>query len=157
MAKLNFTPVETTQSSNNGPKPAGDYTMQVVNSDMRDTKSGTGRYLWLEFDILDGPARGKFWERLNLFNSNSKTVEIAERQLSAICNAVGLVSLDDSERLHMKPLRVQLKVTEGRDGTLQNSAKYLPLAGTAAKAAAPVAAPAPAAAASGQKPWERKK
>lgn len=156
MAKLNFTATENTQSTNNGPKPAGDYTMQVVNSDLRDTKSGTGQYLWLEFDILDGPARGKFWERLNLLNENPKTVEIANRQLSAICNALGIVALDDSERLHMKPLRVQLKVTEGRDGSLQNSAKYLPLAGTAAKAA-PAAAPAPAAAATAQKPWERKK
>jgi hypothetical protein len=156
MAKLNFNVTEAPQTTNNGPKPAGDYTMQIVNSDLRDTKSGTGQYLWLEFDILDGPARGKFWERLNLVNENPKTVEIANRQLSAICNALGIVALDDSERLHMKPLRVQLKVTEGRDGTLQNSAKYSPLAGTPAKAA-PAAAPASAAAAPAQKPWERKK
>lgn len=157
MAKLNFNVTETPQTSNNGPKPAGDYTMQVINSDMRDTKSGTGQYLWLEFDILDGPARGRFWDRLNLVNDNPKTVEIANRQLSAICSALGIVALDDSERLHLKPLRVQLKVTESRDGTLQNSAKYLPLAGTVAKtASAPAAAPV-AAAPAGQKPWERKK
>lgn len=155
MAKLNFNASEVApQQSGYEPRPAGDYTMQVVNSDMRTTKSGTGQYLWLEFDILSGPVRGKYFERLNLFNDNAKAVEIANRQLSAICNAIGLMTLQDSEQLHMKPLKVVLKVSESKDGSLQNTAKYLPLnAAPAAAAPAPVAA-APASAA---KPWERHK
>ena len=155
MAKLNFKASEVApQQSGYEPRPAGDYTMQVVNSDMRTTKSGTGQYLWLEFDILSGPVRGKYFERLNLFNDNAKAVEIANRQLSAICNAIGLMTLQDSEQLHMKPLKVVLKVSESKDGSLQNTAKYLPLnAAPAAAAPAPVAA-APASAA---KPWERHK
>ena len=154
MAKLNFNASEVApQQSGYEPRPAGEYTMQVVNSDMRTTKSGTGQYLWLEFDILSGPVRGKYFERLNLFNDNAKAVEIANRQLSAICNAVGLVSLQDSEQLHMKPLKVVLKVSESKDGSLQNTAKYLPLNAAPAPAApAPAAAPAAAA-----KPWERHK
>jgi hypothetical protein len=154
MAKLNFNASEVpSQQSGYEPRPTGEYTMQVVNSDMRTTKSGTGQYLWLEFDILSGPVRGKYFERLNLFNDNAKAVEIANRQLSAICNAVGLVALQDSEQLHMKPLKVVLKVTESKDGSLQNNAKYLPLnAAPAATAPAPAAPAAPAA-----KPWERHK
>jgi len=35
--------------------PAGKYHVQIVNSEMRPTKSGTGRYLWLELSIMDGP------------------------------------------------------------------------------------------------------
>ena len=155
MAKLNFNASEVApQQSGYEPRPAGDYTMQVVNSDMRTTKSGTGQYLWLEFDILSGPVRGKYFERLNLFNDNAKAVEIANRQLSAICNAIGLMTLQDSEQLHMKPLKVVLKVSESKNGSLQNNAKYLPL--NAAPAVA--AAPAPAAPAAGAaKPWERHK
>jgi len=153
MAKLSFNVTEVPQqTSGNEPKPAGTYVMQVVNSDMRTTKSGTGQYLWLEFEILDGPAKGRYWDRLNIINDNAKAVEIANRQLSAICHALGFVTLDDSEKLHYKPLRVQLKVKEGKDGSLQNEAKYLPLEGSATSA--PAAAPAPAAPA---KPWERKK
>ena len=153
MAKLNFNASEVApQQSGYEPRPAGDYTMQVVNSDMRTTKSGTGQYLWLEFDILSGPVRGKYFERLNLFNDNAKAVEIANRQLSAICNAIGLMTLQDSEQLHMKPLKVVLKVSESKDGSLQNTAKYLPL-----NAAPAAAAPAPAAPASAAKPWERHK
>lgn len=158
MAKLNFNASEvSTQQSGYEPRPAGDYTMQVVNSDMRTTKSGTGQYLWLEFDILSGPVRGKYFERLNLFNDNAKAVEIANRQLSAICNAVGLVSLQDSEQLHMKPMKVVLKVSESKDGSLQNNAKYLPLNATSAAAPAPAAPAAASAAAPAAKPWERHK
>jgi hypothetical protein len=153
MAKINFSVTDAPQqTSGNEPKPAGTYVMQVVNSDMRNTKSGSGQYLWLEFDILDGPARGKYWDRLNIINDNAKAVEIANRQLAAICHALGFAALDDSEKLHFKPLRVQLKVREAKDGSLQNEAKYLPL--EAAPAAAPATAPAAAASA---KPWERKK
>lgn len=154
MAKLNFNASEvSSQQTGYEPRPAGEYTMQIVNSDMRETKSGTGKYLWLEFDILSGPVRGKFFERLNIENPNTKAVEIAERQLSAICNALNLVSVQDSEQLHMKPLKVVLKVSESKDGSLQNTAKYLPLnAAPAAAAPAPAAAPAAAA-----KPWERHK
>jgi hypothetical protein len=153
MAKINFSVTDAPQqTSGNEPKPAGTYVMQVVNSDMRNTKSGSGQYLWLEFDILDGPARGKYWDRLNIINDNAKAVEIANRQLAAICHALGFAALDDSEKLHFKPLRVQLKVREAKDGSLQNEAKYLPL--EAAPATAPATAPAAAASA---KPWERKK
>jgi hypothetical protein len=158
MAKLNFNASEVpTQQSGYEPRPAGDYTMQVVNSDMRTTKSGTGQYLWLEFDILSGPVRGKYFERLNLFNDNAKAVEIANRQLSAICNAVGLVALQDSEQLHMKPLKVVLKVSESKDGSLQNTAKYLPVNAAPTATTAPAPAAAPQAAASAAKPWERHK
>ena len=34
--------------------PAGKYIFQVVNSEMRPTKSGDGQYLWLEMAVLEG-------------------------------------------------------------------------------------------------------
>ena len=35
--------------------PAGKYVAELVNSEMRPTKDGTSKYLWLEFEISDGP------------------------------------------------------------------------------------------------------
>jgi hypothetical protein len=158
MAKLNFNASEvSTPQSGYEPRPAGEYTMQVVNSDMRTTKSGDGRYIWLEFDILTGPVRGKFFDRLNIENPNPKAVEMANRQLAAICDALGFVVLQDTEQLHMKPLKVVLKVEESKNGTLQNKAKYLPLNAAPTAATAPAPAAAPQAAASAAKPWERHK
>ena len=50
--------------------PPGKYIAQIVNSDMRLTKDGTGQYLFLEIDVLEGPYQGrKLFDRLNLVNA----------------------------------------------------------------------------------------
>lgn len=155
MAKLDFNPQQVPASTRDyDPLPAGVYTMQIVNSDMRTTKSGDGQYLYLEFDVMGPTHTGrKFFDRLNLFNNNPKTVEIANRQLADICRAVNILALNDSEELHFKPLQVKIKITQSRDGSPQNSATYL--AGEAVKAVAPSATVE--ADANKAKPWERHK
>ncbi|WP_338928359.1 DUF669 domain-containing protein [Roseomonas mucosa] len=90
--------------------PAGKYNVHIVNSEMRDTKTG-GQMLWLEMDILDGQFAGrKLWDRLNLVNQNTQAVEIAQRTLSAICHATGQMTVTDSEQLHFKPMLATVKV-----------------------------------------------
>ncbi len=95
--------------------PPGDYRVQIINSEMRVTKTGTGQYLWLEMDVLDGPHAGrKLFDRLNLINPSQQAVEIAQRTLSAICHATGRMQVKDSEDLHFQPVIV--KVTVGKSG-----------------------------------------
>ena len=91
--------------------PPGDYRVQIVASEMRVTKAGTGQYLFLEMEILDGAMAGKkLFDRLNLINPNRQAEEIAQRTLSAICHAVGRMQVTDSEELHFKPLVVKVVV-----------------------------------------------
>lgn len=140
--------------------PVGEYTMQIIKSERRDTKSGSGWYLQLEFDVLSGPcATGrKFWDRLNLKNTNEQAQSIAQRQFHAIYTALGMaLPPSDSEQLHFKPLRVVIKHKENKQGGLEAQAKYLPAEGSVTQGAA--AAPqAPANATGGApKPWERHK
>ena len=79
--------------------PPGKYIAQIVSSEMRLTKDGKGQYLFLEMDVLEGPYQGrKLFDRLNLVNANTQTVEIAQRTLSAICHATGRMQVEDSER-----------------------------------------------------------
>jgi hypothetical protein len=155
--------------------PPGRYAAQIVNSEMRVTRAGTGQYLWLEMDVIEGPHQGrKIWDQLNLVNPSPQTVEIAQRTLSAICHAVGQLQVSDSEQLHFRPLQVTLaveidsrdKLRPAEEQRKQNKVKgYAPLAGAAparpvaspsAAPARPAAAPArPAAAASTTPPWRR--
>ncbi|QYU70330.1 DUF669 domain-containing protein [Leptolyngbya sp. 15MV] len=133
--------------------PPGKYVAQIVQSEMRPTKTGSGQLLWLEMDILEGPHHGrKLWDQLNLVNPNQQTVEIAQRTLSAICHAVGQLQVSDSEQLHFRPLQVSIVVEEdGRDKNLapgerrkQNKVKgYAPVGGAPAARPAPTARPAP--------------
>jgi len=91
--------------------PPGKYLSQLIESEMMPTKAGDGQMLKLVFEVLEGPyARRKIFDQLNLVNRSEQTVEIAQRQLSAICHAVEQVHVSDSEQLHFKPLIVTLKV-----------------------------------------------
>jgi len=156
MAKLNLNPADFEGLSDGSPEilPAGEYTMQIVQSEMRSTKAGDGEYLWMEFEILGPKYSGrKFWERLNLVNKNEVTVKVARKQLAAIASALNFASLPtDSEQLHLKPLKVAITHKEGRQGNLEARANYLKADG-----AAPKAESAPAASAPAPKPWERHK
>ena len=60
------------------PIPAGEYLCVITASDEKPTKSGNGTYLELEFEVIDGPHKGrKLWDRLNLNNPSEMAVKIA--------------------------------------------------------------------------------
>jgi len=92
--------------------PAGWYIAAMDQSDSKPTKDGSGMYLELRFDILDGQYKGrKVFARLNVKNNNPQAVEIAYKDLAAICHAVGAVGLVQStDMLHGRPLKLKLKV-----------------------------------------------
>ena len=107
--------------------PPGEYLAAIARSDVGPTKKGDGRKIELEFEVLDGPHRGRrFWTTLNLWNPNPVAVEIAQRELNSICHAVGKLRVADTEELHGAPV----KVTLGIDKDGRNVAKgYKPVAG----------------------------
>jgi Protein of unknown function (DUF669) len=85
MGDLNFDP-NSVEVASFSPLPAGEYVAAIVKSDWKKTKSGTGQYLELIVEILDGESKGRrVFDRLNLHNSNPKAVEIAEKRLQQIC------------------------------------------------------------------------
>ena len=98
------------------PIPAGEYLAQIVDSDMKPTKSNNGNYAELTFEVMDGEFKSRrVWARLNLDNPNPKAVEIAQRDLSAICHAAGKLQIRDTQELHYKPMLIRVEVSK-RDG-----------------------------------------
>lgn len=97
------------------PLPAGEYLAQIIDSSMEPTKSNNGQFLKLTYQVVDGPMKGRLtWTRLNLDNPNDKAVEIAQRQLSAICHACGVLQVQDSTQLHNLPHVIKVDI-EQRD------------------------------------------
>lgn len=125
------------------PVPPGEYAVQIIASDMVETSTKTGQMLKLEMEIIEGDQAGrKLFDRLNLDNPNAQAVEIAQRQLSAICHAVGKMSVQDSEELHMLPMIAVVKVDPprtdkktGKEYGPSNSIKTYKALGNAAPAA----------------------
>ena len=116
MATLNFDANQVEPASGKDPIPAGKYVTAISASEMKPTKNGTGQYLELEYQVLEGEHKGrKVWSRHNLQHPNTQTVQIARGELSAICRSVGVMAPKDSAELHNLPLTVTLKLKKRED------------------------------------------
>ena len=105
--------------------PAGKYVAIIADSEMKQTKAGTGSYLELTFQIVEGEYKGRnLWARLNLDNPNAVAVKIAQGELSAICRAIGVMAPNDSCELHNLPLVITVKCKKREDtGEITNEVK----------------------------------
>jgi hypothetical protein len=146
MSALNFDANQVQPESDFAPIPAGDYLTMITDSEMKPTKTGTGQYLALTLQVIDGPANGRLlWDRLTLVHDNLKAVEIAQRKLSAICHAIGVLQVTDSAQLHNRPLKVRVKYVEDPQyGPKNEVSSYKPASAPSGPAAAPAPAASPA-------------
>jgi len=135
--------------------PAGKYQAVITDSEFKPTKAGTGNYLQLAFEIIDGEYKGRLlWSRLNLDNPNETAVKIAQQELSAVCRAVGVLTPQDSAELHDLPLVIHVRCRKRPEtDEITNEIRGYSSGQQAAPPVravppAPVAAPAPA-------PWKR--
>lgn len=111
MATLNFDATGVSIKSVFDPLPAGEYACIITDSELKHTKDGSGQYLEVKLEVQSGEFTGRtLFDRLNLINSNKTAVEIAQRQLAQVCNAVGILQVADSQQLHYKPLIAVVKV-----------------------------------------------
>jgi hypothetical protein len=111
MATLNFNAATVEPAAGRDPIPAGRYVAMITGSTMKPTRQGNGQFLELEYTLLEGEHHNrKVWSRHNLHNANPQTVEIARRELSAVCRAVGVLQPGDSAELHQKPLTIAVAV-----------------------------------------------
>ena len=143
-----FNATEQKEMTNFDPLPAGEYLARIVESEVKPTSAGTGHYLQLVFQIMSpGFDTRKVFNNLNLDNPNEKAVDIANRELGAICKAVNKPVIQDSQELHGLPMTIKLKVTPPSANYAASNAitTYSPANGAAAPAAPVTTAPAAAA------------
>lgn len=133
------------------PLPAGWYRAVITDSLEKPTKAQTGSYLQMTVEVIEGQHQGrKVFERLNLNNPNQTAVEIAQRTLSSICRAVGVMTPRNSADLHDKPfmVKVAVKPGEGSYGPSNEIKEYAPQDKAPASDAPKAASSTP--------PWKRK-
>jgi hypothetical protein len=135
------------------PIPAGDYQAHVKDSSMVATKDNPKHFfLKLDWEIMSGETAGRIMiQRLNLVNSNPVAVEIAQKHLKSICDAMAILGpIGDSVVLHGKPITISIVLTKptASYGPGNDIKKYEPIgavAGTAPTTQIPTATPTVAA------------
>lgn len=114
MAMLNFDASTVAQPSHDV-LPAGNYEAVIIESAVNANKAGTGHYLALTFEVINGEHTGRrLWVRLNIDHPNAAAVQMAQQDLASICRACGLDKVSDSEQLHDIPMIVTVKETNDR-------------------------------------------
>jgi len=89
----------------------GKYPVIIDSAEVKETKAGNGHYIKVALSVLEGPSKNrKLWDNINIDNPSEKCVEIGMRQLSAICQAVGLTAIRDTAELSGKTCIAHVKV-----------------------------------------------
>lgn len=152
MATINFNANDVPESEDKFDLiPAGDYKMIVTESTIKATKAGTGEYVAVKLQIVDGDKKGRtIFANLNIKNPNPTAEQIGRRELADLTKAVGLVTLSDTAQLHGKPFVGKVGIEPAKDGyeATNRIKKWLPLnqPSTAEVITMPTAV--------GVKPWE---
>ncbi len=97
--------------------PADWYVLLITASELSPTKDKDGAYLNLTAEVGAGPYKGrKQFLRFNVQNSNAQAVEIAYRDLSALCHATGVLNVQDTQQLHNIPFEAKIivRAAEGK-------------------------------------------
>ena len=98
--------------------PDGWYPVQIVNSEIKPTKTPGGARLNLQFKVLQGDFAGRvIFGGYNVKNSNPVAVNIAMEELAELSRAVKVPVWNDTEQLHGIPFNLKVKVVkqEGYD------------------------------------------
>jgi|14BtaG_2_1085337.scaffolds.fasta_scaffold00072_12 hypothetical protein len=131
------------------PLPTGKYLASIVEAELKQTKAGTGSYVQLKFEVMDGAYKGRWVSFINITftNPNSTAQEIGRKQLNTLLKAINLQGIQDTSELtgHAVVIDVNIKQQEGYSP--QNEVKnYFPVDGTPAAPTVPSqAAPEPTA------------
>lgn len=117
MVQLAFDATKVNPSTGGGDVfETGEYTFQIVSSSAKATKKGDGTMLLLEASCLEEGFAGKrLTIRLNVQNPSPQAVEIAYRDLSAICYVTGQLQIQDTQQLHGRPFRIRLEKIPRQD------------------------------------------
>lgn len=96
------------------PVPAGDYQVIVTESEPKQNTKGTGGYLEITLQIVQGEFQNRTLKWfLNIFHTDPQTVQIAYRHLSALSHVTRVFNLTDTRQLHNIPFIAVIAIQTG--------------------------------------------
>jgi len=143
--------------------PAGWFNATIGNAELKKTKTGTGEYIAVRFDITGPTHQGRVvFCNLNIRNASSEAESIGRTQFGDILRSIGLAAADDTDQLVGGQLQIKVAVSKSDSYGERNDVKgfkamtgampsSMPSSMPSAGAAAPAAAAAKAA-----PPWAKK-
>jgi hypothetical protein len=136
--------------------PAGWYVAQITDAEVKQTKSGTGEYIKIRYDIQGPTSQGRVvFGNLNVKNANPAAEKIGRQQLGDIMRSVGLSAVTDTDQLLGTTMQIKIDIRESEQYGPSNEVKAWKA--LAAGMAPPPAVKPPASNAKTAPPWLGKK
>ena len=104
--------------------PADEYIVEVVDADVVETKNGDGQYVSVEYELIDCEQNGvyvgrHYWHKFNLVNNSAAAQDIAERQFTSFCMAIGKMIVKHTDELLNTPaLIIKIKVKKAKQNQI---------------------------------------
>ena len=96
MAQISFDATSVAPQAAFTPIPAGTYTVNIDDSEIKPTKSG-GQMAVFRLRVVEGQHAGRtIFARINISNPSQEAERIGQSQLSALCHAAGVLQLADT-------------------------------------------------------------
>jgi len=91
--------------------PVGWYTATIKESEIAENSKKNGKFLKLGFVVNGGQYNDKkLYTYLNIKNPSDVAEAIAKKDMQAICKALDLQGIKDSNELHGQPMKIKLKI-----------------------------------------------
>lgn len=112
MAGINFDATQVAPNAGFSAVEKGKYVVALTQSEFKPTNNGAGKILELHARVNGGANHGRdIMFNLNWENSSAKAVEIGRGRFSAICHAVNVLHVQDTQQLHNIPFVLEVDVT----------------------------------------------
>ena len=100
--------------------PAGWYPVSMVKSELKkcgpNAKDPNGKYLSFRLKILNGRGKGSmFFTNVNIINKNPAAVEMANKEMNTMRNALKKPKALDTQELHGIPMLVKVNMIPAND------------------------------------------
>lgn len=106
------------------PVPESWYNARITTAELKDTKAGNGTYIAVRYDITGPTHQGRVvFGNLNITNPNQKAEEIGRQQLGALCTAIGLERVSDTDELVGGNLQIKLSIKTDEQYGSRNEVK----------------------------------
>ena len=139
--------------------PAGEYIGVAVKTDVKDTKTGTGRFVEIEWQIVDGVKKGSIYiDRMNVENHTPVAQRMARGSYKSLQKALKFrdEQMYETSNIHHIPVKLAIRQYESKSsGKMENGVSYYPADGSI-PVPSPAAPPPPSAEPSAaKKPWQK--
>ena len=142
------------------PIPEGDYLVEIKTAEIKATKSGTGKYINVRMDVIEGKyTKRVLFSIINIKNDSDVAERIGRSQLGEIMRCNNIATLQDTDQLIGATMMVRVVIGEYK-GEAKNEIKgYRSASGASPMpkaAASSEAAPTAPIAAGKAPPWAKK-